>query len=178
MRAGAGRAELGGQTSQRRDPSSSSSFGRGCPAERSRRGGGAGGGRRGDRRGCCGHRDRAESSAQRPGWRWQPRVNTQPVAPAGGGGSGGPRSLPTGPQGWKPAGRQSALARLGRSWQPRLLPGASSRLSPPSEAPSSPAPHLPLATPAASLRAALPQPSRETGGRGAEQRGACLRGRD
>lgn len=121
---------------------------------------------------------RAQRSA-RGGGRRRPRVNTQRVAPAGGGGAGGPRSLPTGPQGWEPAERQSALARLRRIWQPRLLPGASSRFSPPSEAPSSSAPHLPLATPAASLRAALPQPSKETGGRRcAEPRGARLRGRD
>lgn len=87
-------------------------------------------------------------------------------------------ALPTGPQGWEPARRRSALGSGGRSWRPQLLPGASSRLSPPREAPSSPALHLPLATPAESLRAALPQPSREIAGRGcAERRESALRGR-
>lgn len=87
-------------------------------------------------------------------------------------------ALPTGPQGWEPARRQSALGSGGRSWRPQLLPGASSRLSPPREAPSSPALHLPLATSAESLRAALPQPSREIAGRGcAERRESALRGR-
>lgn len=182
---GAGR---GGQTSPRRDPSSfsSSSSRRGRGALRSRRGRGAGRrgwlltpGPQGDSRAA----ERAQRSARGDGRR--PK-SEQPAGcscgraggRAGGGGAGGPGS-PRGRQGWEPVRRQSALGSGRRSWRPQLLPGASSRLSPPREAPSSPALHLPLATPAESLRAALPQPSRETGGRGrAEQRGAHVRGWD
>lgn len=126
-------------------------------------------GRGSDRRGCRGHPGRARGE-----------LNAAPGVAGGSGGvvraaaalvAGAP-SL-RGPQGWEPTGRPSALARLGRSWQPRLLPGsASSRLSPPSEAPSSPAPHLPLATPAASLRRLL---SRSRLGR--SERGGDVRSR-
>lgn len=174
MRAGAGRAGRGGQTSPLRGPSSYPP-----PAAVTGPRAPEGAGERCQEGLPRSPRPHGELNAAPGVAGGSGRVNTQLVVPAGRGGAGGPRSLlPTGPQGWEPAERQSALARLGRSWQPRLLPGASSRLSPPSEAPSSAAPHLPLATPAASLRAALPQPSRETGGRHAEQRGARLRGRD
>lgn len=104
------------------------------------------------------------------------RVNTQPDAPAGRGGAGGPHPLPTlGTRGATECAR-SARAKLADAAPPRrLLPPLPARRSPllagPTP-PSSDSSRVPSGF-------ALPQPSRETGGgRCAEQRGARLRGRD
>lgn len=76
---------------------------------------------------------RAQRSAQGGGRQW-PRVNTQRVAPAGGAGAGGLRSLPTGRQGWEPAGDRVRSLGSGES---------GSRGSSPAPPPASPRPAKP-----------------------------------